>query len=85
MRRSLGTDRLSVIFRGFPLSRVIEINLAHAVREPIHVMQKGRKPVLTSKEARGLLDSSDTYSLISLPDRTDWHDGVQLPVHQHRA
>jgi hypothetical protein len=34
----------------------LDVNLAHAVRGPKHVVKKGKTPVLTADEARELLD-----------------------------
>jgi integrase/recombinase XerD len=39
------------------------------VRGPKHVVRKGKTPVLTGEEARTLLDSIDTGSVIGLRDR----------------
>jgi integrase len=42
---------------------------AHGVRGPKHVVKKGKTPVLTTDEARLLLDSIDTSSVMGLRDR----------------
>ena len=47
----------------------MRLNPAHSVRGPKHAVKKGKTPVLTSEEARGLLDSIDTGSLLGLRDR----------------
>jgi len=40
------------------------INPAHAVRGPTHVVRRGKTPVLTAEEARQLLYSIDTTTLV---------------------
>jgi hypothetical protein len=44
-------------------------NPAHAVRGPKHVVKRGKTPVLTSDQARLLLESIDTSTLVGLRDR----------------
>jgi integrase/recombinase XerD len=44
-------------------------NPAASVRGPKHLVKRGKTPVLTAEEARRLLDSIDTDSLIGLRDR----------------
>lgn len=39
------------------VGQVIDINPAHAVRGPTHIVKKGKTPVLTAEETRILLDS----------------------------
>ncbi len=51
------------------VGHVLEVNPAHAVRGPKHVVKKGRTPVLTSDEARAMLAAIDTSSLTGLRDR----------------
>ena len=51
------------------VGHVIEVNPAHAVRGPKHVVKKGRTPVLDRDEARALLAAIDTSSLTGLRDR----------------
>ena len=51
------------------LGHVLDVNPAHAVRGPKHVVRKGKTPVLQGEEARALLDSLDTGSLVGLRDR----------------
>lgn len=48
---------------------VIPFNPAASVRGPKHVVKRGKTPVLSADEARQLLDSIDTSSLIGLRDR----------------
>src|SRR5208337_1881672 len=47
--------------------QVIATNPAHAVRGPKHVVKRGKTPVLTSEQARQLLDSIDASTLVG-PD-----------------
>jgi site-specific recombinase XerD len=44
-------------------------NPAAAVRGPAHVVKRGKTPVLTADEARMLLDSIETDSVVGLRDR----------------
>jgi site-specific recombinase XerD len=47
----------------------IGVNPAWSVRGPKHVVKKGKTPVLSATQARELLDSIDTTTLIGLRDR----------------
>ena len=49
--------------------QVLPFNPAASVRGPKHVVKKGKTPVLTSVEARQLLDSIDCSTIIGLRDR----------------
>jgi site-specific recombinase XerD len=60
---------LRMLFDWLVIGHVIEVNPAHAVRGPKHVVKKGRTPVLERDEARTLLDSIDTDTFIGLRDR----------------
>jgi integrase/recombinase XerD len=60
---------LRMLFDWLVLGQVIEVNPAHAVRGPKHVVRKGRTPILDREEARGLLAAIDTSSLVGLRDR----------------
>jgi site-specific recombinase XerD len=51
------------------VGHIINMNPAHSVRGPKHVVKKGRTPVLTSEEARAMLAAIDTGSLTGLRDR----------------
>ena len=51
------------------VNQVLPVNPAAAVRGPKHVVTKGSTPVLSSAEARKLLDSIDTSALAGLRDR----------------
>jgi len=48
---------------------IIATNPATSVRGPRHVVKKGKTPVLLAEEARELLDSIDTQTIIGLRDR----------------
>jgi site-specific recombinase XerD len=60
---------LRMLFDWLIHGQVIDANPAAAVRAAKHVVKKGKTPVLTADEARQLLDSIDTSSLIGLRDR----------------
>jgi len=49
--------------------QVLAVNPAHAVRGPKHVVKRGKTPVLVAEDARALLDSIDTSTLVGLRDR----------------
>ena len=51
------------------VSQVLPVNPAAAVRGPKHVVTKGATPVLTTAEARKLLEYIDTGTLAGLRDR----------------
>lgn len=51
------------------VGQVIPTNPASSVRGPKHVVKRGKTPVLTADEARRLLDSIDTSTVIGLRDR----------------
>jgi site-specific recombinase XerC len=48
---------------------VLIVNPAHAVRGPKHVVKRRKTPVLTTDQARLLLDSIDASTLVGLRDR----------------
>jgi len=49
--------------------QVLATNPAHAVRGPTYVVTSGKTPVLSTDEARPLLDAIDTSTLVGLRDR----------------
>jgi site-specific recombinase XerC len=51
---------LRILFDWLVIGHVLDVNPAHAVRGPKHVVKKGRTPVLDRAEARALLDVIDT-------------------------
>lgn len=60
---------LRMVFDWLVVGHMVEVNPAHAVRGTKHGVRKGKTPVLTADEARGLLDSIDTSSVMGLLDR----------------
>jgi site-specific recombinase XerD len=60
---------LRMLFDWLVTGHVIDSNPAHAVRGPKYVATRGKTPVLTTEEARALLDSIDPGSLTGLRDR----------------
>jgi site-specific recombinase XerD len=48
---------LRMLFDWLVIGHILDVNPAHAVRGPKHVVKKGKTPVLTANEARELLDS----------------------------
>jgi integrase/recombinase XerD len=48
---------------------VLDVNPAASVRGPRYVVKRGKTPVLSSEEARKLLDSIESNTLIGLRDR----------------
>ena len=48
---------------------IVATNPAHAVRGPKHVVKRGKTPVLIPDEARALLDSIDTSTVVGLRHR----------------
>jgi site-specific recombinase XerD len=60
---------LRMLFDWLVIGHVLDVNPAHAVRGPRHVVKKGRTPVLDREEARALLETIDTRSLTGLRDR----------------
>ncbi len=60
---------IGMLFDWLTTGGVIAFNPAASVRGPKHVVKRGKTPVLTAEEARQLLASIDTGTLIGLPDR----------------
>jgi integrase/recombinase XerD len=58
-----------MLFDFLVTGHVVGVNPAWSVRGPRHVVKKGKTPVLTAGEARQLLDSIETNTLIGLRDR----------------
>lgn len=58
-----------MLFDWLVVGHVLDVNPAHAVRGPKHSQKKGKTPVLSAEEARTLLDSIDTATLVGLRDR----------------
>lgn len=60
---------LRMLFDWLVVGHIMELNPAHSVRGPKHVVKKGKTPVLVADEARTLLDSIDTSTVMGLRDR----------------
>ena len=58
-----------MLFQSLVRERVITISPAAIVRGPRHSVRRGKTPVLSADEARQLLDSIDTSTLVGLRDR----------------
>jgi len=58
-----------MLFDWLVTGQVIPINPAHAVRGPRHSVSKGATAVISSVEARELLDSMDRSTVVGLRDR----------------
>lgn len=60
---------IRMLFDWLVVGQVIPMNPAGSVRGPKHVVRRGKTPVLTADEARLLLDSIDTSTVVGLRDR----------------
>jgi site-specific recombinase XerD len=60
---------IRMLFNWLVVGQIVEHNPAAAVRGPKHVVKKGKTPVLLGEEARKLLDSIKTETIIGLRDR----------------
>jgi integrase/recombinase XerD len=60
---------IRMLFDWLVTGQVIPVNPASSVRGPKHVVRRGKTPVLTADEARTLLDSIKTDSVVGLRDR----------------
>jgi site-specific recombinase XerD len=60
---------IRMLFDWLIIGQVLAVNPAHAVRGPKHVVKRGKTPVLTEDQARRLLGSLDTSTLVGLRDR----------------
>jgi site-specific recombinase XerD len=60
---------IRMLFDWLVTGGIVATNPAHAVRGPTHVVIRGKTPVLTPAEARALLDSIDTATVVGLRDR----------------
>jgi site-specific recombinase XerD len=67
VKRHLAAIRM--LFDWLVVGQIMSWNPASVVRGPRHSTKKGKTPVLTSEEARELLDSIETRSVIGLRDR----------------
>jgi site-specific recombinase XerD len=60
---------IRMLFDWLVVGQVMPSNPASVVRGPKHSVKKGKTPVLTADEARTLLESIDTSSVVGLRDR----------------
>lgn len=60
---------IRMLFDWLVVGQIVPMNPAASVRGPKFVVKRGKTPVLTPEQARELLDSIDTSSLIGLRDR----------------
>lgn len=60
---------IRVLYDWLVVGQVVPHNPASSVRGPRHVVKRGKTPVLTADQARRLLDSIDTSTLVGLRDR----------------
>ena len=60
---------IRMLFDWLVTGQVVATNPAHSVRGPKHVVKTGKTTVLNADQARKLLDSIDTSTLVGLRDR----------------
>ena len=60
---------IRMLFDWLVTGQVVPVNPAWSVRGPKHVVKRGKTPVLSSAEARTLLDSIDVCGISGLRDR----------------
>ena len=60
---------IRMLFDWLVVGQVLPFNPASSVRGPKHVVKRGKTPVLSAEEARGLLDGIDLSTLAGLRDR----------------
>ena len=60
---------IRMLFDWLVVGQIVAANPASSVRGPKHVVKRGKTPVLTADQARELLDSIDTTTIIGLRDR----------------
>jgi len=60
---------IRMLFDWLIVGQIIPMNPAAAVRGPKYVVKRGKTPVLKADQARQLLDSIDTSSIVGLRDR----------------
>ncbi len=67
MKQHLAAIRM--LFDFLVTGQIVPMNPAASVRGPKHVVKRGKTPVLTADQARTLLDSIKTDSIVGLRDR----------------
>lgn len=60
---------IRMLFNYLVTGQIVPFNPAASVRGPSYVVKRGKTPVLSADEARALLDSIDTQTLVGLRDR----------------
>jgi site-specific recombinase XerD len=60
---------IRMLFDWLVTGQILATNPAHAVRGPKHVVKRGKTPVLSADQARALIDSIDTSTVVGLRDR----------------
>lgn len=60
---------IRMLFDYLVTGQVMKLNPAYSVRGPKYVVHVGKTPVLNAEEARRLLDSIDTSTIVGLRDR----------------
>jgi site-specific recombinase XerD len=60
---------IRMLFDWLVTGQIVATNPAHAVRGPKHVVKTGKTTVLDAEQARRLLDSIDTSTVVGLRDR----------------
>jgi site-specific recombinase XerD len=60
---------IRMLFDWLVTGQIVAANPAHSVRGPKHVVKTGKTTVLTGEQARALLDSIDTSTVVGLRDR----------------
>ena len=60
---------IRMLFDWLVTGHVLKVNPAHAVRGPKHIVTRGKTSVITAEQARTLLDSIDTSTIVGLRDR----------------
>jgi integrase/recombinase XerD len=60
---------IRMLFDWMVVGQIVPVNPAASVRGPKHVVKRGKTPVLKAEQARQLLDSIDTTTIVGLRDR----------------
>jgi integrase/recombinase XerD len=60
---------IRMIFDWLVIGQIVPMNPASSVRGPKHVVKRGKTPVLKADQARALLDSIETDTIVGLRDR----------------
>jgi len=60
---------IRMLFDWLVTGQIVPVNPASSVRGPKHVVKRGKTPVLKADQARALLDSIETNTIVGLRDR----------------